>query len=170
VRECPDPLHYLDTPGYELDLEPTLRRLADSESVASGLARDIEGLIRELAPYVLDANAPRCFVHNDLHEMNIMCTSNGGLLSVLDWGDAGWGDPTTDFASVPLEMLASALEGYNDAGMSDLGQHPEARFVWARLSQALDDAIDNPGTPIPLKAYRALLDGGAKAVSGLPSD
>lgn len=165
VRECPDPHHYLDTPGYSLDLEATLRRLVDSGAVASGLARDIEALIGELAPHVLEANAPRTFVHNDLHQMNIICRRDGGLLSLLDWGDAGWGDPTADFASVPLEMLASALEGYNDAGPNDLGRWPEARFVWARLDEALADAIENPGTPIPLKAYRTLLDSGAVAVS-----
>ena len=162
MRECPDPHNHLDTPGYELNLEPTLRRLVDSKRVGSALARGIELLILELAPCVANPNATRCFVHNDLHEMNIMCTGNGNLLAMLDWGDAGWGDPTTDFASIPLDMLAFTLDGYNEASERDLGRYPEARFVWARLQQAMEDATENAGTPIAVEAYRSLLNGGLR--------
>ena len=79
--------------------------------------------------------------------MNLICTGNGDLLAMLDWSDAGWGDPTTDFASVPLDMLAFTLDEYNEAGARDLGRYPEARFVWARLQQAMEDATENAGTP-----------------------
>ncbi len=101
----------------------------------------------------------RCFVHNDLHAMNVMCRPREASLSALiDWGDAGWGDPVLDFAAVPVEMMAAALEGYGTANQRRLGAFPEARIIWSKLHDAMDDAIDEPGRAIPLPLFHQFLD------------
>jgi aminoglycoside phosphotransferase (APT) family kinase protein len=158
VRACPDPHGYLDTPGYELNLEPTLARLVDAGGASRERAREIDHLLGALAPHVRAAGHERCFVHNDLHQMNVMCTRSGDLLALIDWGDAGWGDPVLDVASVPLEMMSAALEGYGAARRGKLGSFPEARIIWTKLHEAMDDAIDEPGRPIPLTLFRRFLD------------
>jgi aminoglycoside phosphotransferase (APT) family kinase protein len=85
-----------------------------------------------------------------------MCDGRGGLLGLIDWGDAGWGDPTLDFATIPIELITTAIEGYG--GADRLGDYPEARFVWDHLHNALDDAVDNPGADVPIDMYRRFLD------------
>jgi aminoglycoside phosphotransferase (APT) family kinase protein len=158
VRVCHDPRGYLDAPGYELDLQPTVARLVEAGAASPELAREIARFLDELAPYMSVANHERCFVHNDLHEMNVMCTPAGALLALIDWGDAGWGDPVLDFVGTPLPMMSAAFDGYGRANRQRLGSCPEARIVWAKLHEAMDDAIDHPGTAIPLTAFRSFLE------------
>ena len=69
----------------------------------------IEEFLDQLAPHVSAVGHERCFVHNDVHEMNVMCTRAGDLLAIIDWGDAGWGDPVLDFVAVPLEMMSAVV-------------------------------------------------------------
>jgi aminoglycoside phosphotransferase (APT) family kinase protein len=156
IRVCPDPQGYLDTPGYEPDLEPVVDRLVSAGAAPPAVTREIRVLLERLAPHVRAGSQSRCFVHNDLHEMNVMCSPDGRLLALLDWGDAGWGDPVLDFVAVPLDLLPAALAGYGEANRARLGPFPEARIAWARLHDAMDAAIDAPGTPIPLAEIRAM--------------
>jgi aminoglycoside phosphotransferase (APT) family kinase protein len=158
VTDCADPHGYLDTPGYELDLAPIIAQLVDAGLVDRQCAREIENLLDELEPYVSAASYEPCFVHNDLHEMNVMCTPAGHLLAILDWGDAGWGDPTLDFAAVPLDMIRAVLRGYGAESLTRLGACFEARIIWSKLHGAMEDAIDTPGTPIPLAVFRKFLE------------
>jgi aminoglycoside phosphotransferase (APT) family kinase protein len=157
VHACADPRGYLDTPGYEPNLAPTVARLVDAGRVSAKDAADIEHVLLELAPFVFDADQSRCFVHNDLHEMNVMCTSAGGLLAIIDWGDAGWGDPALDFAAIPLDAIPAALEGYGPDGRARLGLAYKARIVWTKLHDAMDDALEQPGRSIPLRRLRDFL-------------
>ena len=161
VRSCPDPNGYLEETARELRLDPVLQQFADMGRGNGDLVREFELLIAELTPFVSRQGGADCFVHNDLHEWNILCGREGSLLAVIDWGDAGWGDPALDFAAVPLECLDAALEGYGGTGR--LGEYPEARFVWDRLHNALEDAIDHPGRGLPVAAYRRLLDGARRS-------
>lgn len=159
VRSCPDPNGYLDTPGRELDLAPVLDRFAACGHRGGPVVREIERLLSELSPLVSrDSGGPDCFLHNDLHERNIMCGAQGGLLAVIDWGDAGWGDPALDFAAVPLDFLAAALEGYDNA--ENLGEYAEARIVWDHIHNTLEEAIDDPECTVPIAEYRRFLDRG----------
>ena len=157
VRDCPDPLGYLDTPGYERDLAPIVDRLVEVGAVSADAAGEISRFVDELAPHVSHAEYERCFVHNDLHAMNVMCTPAGALLALIDWGDAGWGDPTLDFVGAPLEMISAMFEGYGRANRAKLGSHPEARIVWAKLHEAMEDSLDTPGRPIPLALFKGFL-------------
>ena len=160
VRACPDPRGYLDPSGYELNLHDRLRRLVDARLTDDRSARAIERLIDELAPIVGAARCQPRFLHQDLHAMNVMCTSTGSFLAILDWGDAGWGDPTLDFASIPLDMIPAALDGYGSAGQRTLGANPIARFVWSHLHGALDATLKGRMKAIPVKALRRFLEQG----------
>jgi aminoglycoside phosphotransferase (APT) family kinase protein len=123
------------------------------------VVREIEHLLSDLSSFVSrGGGCSDCFIHNDLHEWNIMCDAQGGLLAVIDWGDAGWGDPTLDFAAVPLDFISAALEGYGHT--QRLGDYPEARIVWDHLNNALDDAVDNSQCTVPVAEYRRFLDCG----------
>lgn len=51
------------------------------------------------------------FVHQDLHAENVM-VHQGALSAILDWGDAGFGDPACDLRYVPARHLPDAWEGY----------------------------------------------------------
>ena len=156
VVSCPDPNGYLDTPLRELSLDSGLQQLVESGHADEGTVREIRLLIRDLSPY-LSQTCPQLFVHNDLHEMNIMCQA-GQLRALLDWGDAGWGDPTLDFAAIPLDQISAARVGYGASHWRRLGDAPEARFIWDRLHSAMDDAIKSPENKIPVREYRRFLD------------
>lgn len=159
VTSCPDPNGYLDTPERELRLEPVLQRFADCGHSNGAVVREIEHLLCELSPFVSGRGSGLgCFVHNDLHQWNIMCGTQGGLLALIDWGDAGWGDPALDFAAVPLDFISDALEGYDHT--ERLGEYAEARIVWDHLHNALDDAVNDPECTIPVVEYRRFLDRG----------
>ena len=49
------------------------------------------------------------------------------------------------------------LAGYGAVNRMKLGSLPEARILWAKLHNAMDDAIDDPGKPIPLALFRRFL-------------
>jgi aminoglycoside phosphotransferase (APT) family kinase protein len=164
VRVCPDPNGYLDTPGRPSDLEPLLKRLVDAGRVDDAAAKEIARLISDLAPQIVPAAGVR-FVHADIHAMNVMCSRDGALLAIIDWGDAGWGDPTLDFAAIPLDWIAHAAEGYEAETPGALGEFPNARFIWDKLHYAMEDLLDAPGRVPPLDAFRRFLAAGRPAPS-----
>lgn len=51
------------------------------------------------------------FCHQDLHPENIL-VEGGSLTAILDWGDAGWGDPACDLRFIPAKWLPAAWESY----------------------------------------------------------
>jgi hypothetical protein len=68
--------------------------------------------------------------------MNLMCSRDGSLLAVIDWGDAGWGDPALEFFQIPLAAVPSVMTGYESDGPGLLGDLPEARIIWDKLDYA----------------------------------
>jgi aminoglycoside phosphotransferase (APT) family kinase protein len=155
VRECPDPQGFLDQPDRELDISVPVKRLMDAGRITRGTATAIEELAQELAPHVPAAAEAR-FLHHDVHPMNVMCSTDGTLLAILDWGDAGWGDPTLDFAPIPLEAVPAAVQGYESEAPGALGECPGARFAWDKLIGALENAWGHH-RPVPVDALRQSL-------------
>lgn len=51
------------------------------------------------------------FCHQDLHPENILA-DEGRLTAILDWGDAGWGDPACDLRFIPARHMKAAWEAY----------------------------------------------------------
>jgi aminoglycoside phosphotransferase (APT) family kinase protein len=136
VRACPDPHGWLDEPSLG-DPRPLLIALARRDQLATDLARRLEAWLARLQPLVASPAPPR-FVHGDLHEMNLMCRHDGTLAALIDWGDAGWGDPALDFIYLPIDAMSEALAAHEAAAPALLGDAVEARILWARLAEALD--------------------------------
>lgn len=156
VRECPDPNDYLDEPARQLDLRRAMRRLVESGTLDIDMARRVEAFAEELASGAADSIGFR-FIHDDVSPMNIMCTTAGELLAIIDWGDAGWGDPALDFAAMPLVAVPAALAGHEEEAPGLLGALPEARVASYKLIDAVDDLLDARGQPPDLEAIRQLL-------------
>lgn len=151
VRECADPEGYLDEPGRDQEVGAVVKHLVDAKKLDIDAAGRVERLTEELRPYIAAGIETR-FIHDDIHPMNIMCTADGELLAIIDWGDAGWGDPTLDFAAIPFDAIRSALEGYKAEAPGSLGAFPEARIAWNKLLDAVDDLWDSPGLRLDWEA------------------
>ncbi|MCP4643182.1 MAG: aminoglycoside phosphotransferase family protein [bacterium] len=157
VTECDDPNGYLDEPDRDHQLRDRLDRLASAGRVERGLSKQIADLIEELRPTVAAATRT-CFLHNDIHAMNVMCSSEDSLLAILDWGDAGWGDPTIEFAQIPLAAIPYTAAGYQEVAPDFLGEAPEARVVWDKIDYALEALETEPGSDFPIDDLRRFLD------------
>ena len=154
VRECADPNGYLDHPGRDEDIEAVVGRLVDAERLDVDAVQEVERLTTTLRPHLTETLASR-FIHDDVHPMNIMCTAGGTLLAIIDWGDAGWGDPTLDFAAMPLDAIRFALDAHEAEAPGRLGRMPKARVAWHKLLDALDELSDAPDQSLNLDAlYR----------------
>jgi hypothetical protein len=86
VRECADPHGFLDQPARDQHVGGILKRLLGAGRVDRDTARRIELMAEELWPRVTEVLETR-FIHGDIHAMNVMCSSKGELLAIIDWGD-----------------------------------------------------------------------------------
>ena len=157
VDQCDDPRGYLYQPDRNPDLGALLARLLSTGRVGNELAREIGVFIEELRPAVSAATSV-CFLHNDVHEMNILCACDDSLLALIDWGDAGWGDPTLEFAQIPLSAIPYVMAGYRDVDSGLLGDDPKAKIVWDKLDYALEELVDDPSRVLPLDELRRFLN------------
>ena len=157
VTACPDPNGWLDAPGRSLDLAAYLDRMLVEGVIDRRFADEARSLVNDLAPHAIAPNHVR-FVHDDMHAWNVMCTREGELLALIDWGDAGWGDPTLDFGYVPLELIPEVLAGYESESAAGLGEFLEARIVWDQLHATMQRLARGRG-PVPqIEVFRRLLD------------
>ena len=128
-------------------VDPWLRDTSESpaetyfdEVIAAGLLH-VEGLrwLRDLCAR-LDAvieegpKPPVSFIHGDVKPDNVMVDVSG-LVHLIDWGDAGFGDPAYDFQSLPLQSVDVALRGYRSARLED--PTLEARILRRIISRSL---------------------------------
>ena len=127
-----------------------------AQKITVDAAQRIERLAEELQSSRAPEVEPR-FIHDDLHSMNIMCSNSGALMAILDWGDAGWGDPALDFAAMPLEAIGPALEGYEAETSHPLSARFVAQVAWYRLLDAVDGLWVSPGRPVDVAAVRRLV-------------
>jgi aminoglycoside phosphotransferase (APT) family kinase protein len=161
VRACADPNGYLDQPERNPDVCGALQQLVAAQKIKVDAAQRLERFAQELQLSSAPQVEPR-FIHDDIHSMNIMCSNTGELVAILDWGDAGWGDPALDFAAMPLEAIGPALEGYE----AETSHPPSALFVarvaWYRLLDAVDDLWVSPGRPLDVEALRRIVRSGLR--------
>jgi aminoglycoside phosphotransferase (APT) family kinase protein len=157
VLDCPDPHNFLDKP-YRIDA----LKLVDDLTTAGYLSTDnhvwLHTVFNRLHPAVQEATGFRRFLHDDAHPGNVM-VDNGGFAALLDWGDAGWGDPTMEFVYIPSRAVPTALEGYRSVMPLDGDDTAEARILWDHLARALSRLkrepapskpawSDRPGSPL----------------------
>jgi fructosamine-3-kinase len=77
--------------------------------------------------------APPRLLHYDVHEENVLSSVNGATL--IDWGDAAWGDPASDFGSIPVQRVSDVLCGYEEG--ASLGDGAEPRILRAIVGQSV---------------------------------
>jgi aminoglycoside phosphotransferase (APT) family kinase protein len=146
VRECPDPRGWLDRPGRDRQLDERAGRLEAAGRLSTDDVATVGRWTERLRP-ALDEPVEDRFLHDDGHAMNVMCSRDGALLALLDWGDAGWGDPALDLARVPLAALPAVLEGHGEVAPGILGNAAPARLLWDRIESALEDLEGGYGRP-----------------------
>ncbi|MGZ3429447.1 MAG: phosphotransferase family protein, partial [Polyangia bacterium] len=146
VARCDDPLGVLHTRNKR-DARPYLHALAPA--LAQRFARWLDRL--ESVP----AAAPR-LLHYDVHGLNVLCAPAG--VTLIDWGDAGWGDPASELGSVPMRYVPEVLAGYEER--ASLGPAAEARILRAVLGHAVRKLAER-GRTHPLDQLLAFVERGA---------
>jgi aminoglycoside phosphotransferase (APT) family kinase protein len=136
VHKVDDPFGRLDQPGYEQP-RATLEQLATNGFVSASDARWLNAWCDLLEPATLEP-VKHQFLHNDIHEMNLMVKPDDhSFLAIIDWGNAGWGDPATEFRIANIQALPYMLEGYRSVMPLEREETIEARILWDQLGLAL---------------------------------
>lgn len=134
VNEVIDPEDVLgawwcDNPREELPdtLDPGLYQWAD---------RLISRLEDEFEYDPLGPPPGKTFVHHDIHPWNVLVHQE--VPTLIDWGNACWGDPAVDFSGFPLWALPTLVDAYrSESKIEDNGL--EARALWFWLGTALGE-------------------------------
>jgi aminoglycoside 2''-phosphotransferase len=74
----------------------------------------IEDLFAPVLDGRLDMTYQPALIHNDLASYHLLVGDNGQLTGVLDFGEAGWGDPAADYAAL--------ISGYGESFVARLLQ------------------------------------------------
>ncbi|MFJ8744203.1 phosphotransferase family protein [Embleya sp. NPDC127516] len=129
-----------------------VRRLRSGGWIDSGTADWLTGWFERLSVH-LPADPPRVLVHGDIAAQNLLVRARpAALTGIVDWGDAQWADPATEFAKIPLTGVAAMLDGYRQetGEQAPAGSGPrswEARVLRVHLTWALYRVPDR--TPQP---------------------
>lgn len=109
IKSFDDPKGWLDSPDRDYTKDMLIQGLLSNHRESSYLLELIENKYTDST-----FSYHKCFVHGDTNKFNFLCTKNDQLLSIIDWGDSGWGDPVIDFYMIPIEILHKVLEGYGE--------------------------------------------------------
>lgn len=138
--EAPDEVREKIGPGREANVRRALMKVGEAGAVSQVEVEDISGFLDELEPTIGEP-PNRALVHQDWHPWNIFVAEDGSrLTSIIDWGDAAFGDPAMEFASMPLAMHAGMMRGYiEEGGVPDPGF--ERRAIWYGICFGLWELI-----------------------------
>jgi aminoglycoside phosphotransferase (APT) family kinase protein len=154
VRTCDDPQGWLDDPTRRTDPAQLVSALGAQPWIERDTVARLERWLTRLHPS-LDSAGPPCFLHNDAHGGNLLCSADDRLVALIDWGDAGWGDPAIELASVPLAAVPLVVAGYESEG-GRFGGDAEARILFDQIAAAIEDAAGEHG-PRRLEALLAFV-------------
>ena len=121
IRKFNDPKGWLDHPDRDYTKDRLIKDLFNNDSNSLYLLELVESKYKNQT-----FSYKKCFVHGDTNPFNFLCTTNDQLLSIIDWGDAGWGDPAIDFYMIPIDVLDNVLDGYNKIA----GIHVDYDFIY----------------------------------------
>lgn len=153
VTACDDPDGWLDTPEPS-DHRGILDAALSAGALDAATARWAAALLGRLSPALTaPARGPRRFLHGDLLPMNVM-VDGGAFVAVIDWGDAGWGDPALDFWGLPAELTEHAVAGYRE--VAELDEAAVARARAEQLSRGLRHLVEPGRRPLGLELLAAL--------------
>ena len=130
---APDPHLWFRTPGT-WDVDALL-----DETVAAGMldTNARQWFARVLEETTTHEPTPRtCFLHDDVKPDNMMANERDELV-LIDWGDAGIGDPAHDLAGLRGDAIAQALVGYREIVGPRTDPTLEQRIVHLALCNAL---------------------------------
>ena len=147
VTSCPDPKGWLDDAGRYEDASSLLEE-------APPEVRWLEEVLARLQPAITTTTVRelRRFVHNDVQPTNVLVTAANEAV-LIDWGDAGWGDPVEDFRNLPPQWLPTALTGYRSVMPVDDDDTAEQRIMWDQACRALYYAHHRPQYVAELRAF-----------------
>jgi aminoglycoside phosphotransferase (APT) family kinase protein len=131
-----DPRGYLDAHERLHDPEPLLSDLERNGYLGNEAAPWARDALRRLRPAVPPPDTFRRFIHGDVTATNVLVRDNT-FHSIIDWDDAGWGDPVMDLVSLPLRVIDAALAGYRSVMPVDGDETAEQRILWDKLIGAL---------------------------------
>jgi aminoglycoside phosphotransferase (APT) family kinase protein len=101
----------LEPPSYR-DAIPFIEESVKRNRIPEEEGQHFRSWFDSLRP-AFDQDAESVFLHNDLHLGNLLATEDGAhLTAILDWSDAGWGDPAIDFRYIPATSLEVTIERY----------------------------------------------------------
>jgi hygromycin-B 7''-O-kinase len=136
VTAVPDPHGYLDPHGRTHDPEQLLTGLERDGYLGDEAAPWVRDVLGRLRPSVPPPDTFRRFIHGDVTGTNVLVCDDI-FHSIIDWDDAGWGDPAMDFVSLPLRVIDAALTGYRSVMPLDGDDTAEQRILWDKLIGAL---------------------------------
>ncbi|PKM58459.1 MAG: hypothetical protein CVU98_00785 [Firmicutes bacterium HGW-Firmicutes-3] len=142
IKNCDDPNGWLDNPETfrEYTKETMIKSLSNSDLNSTYILGFIE------KKYTNDIYSyKKCFVHGDTNEFNFLCNENDQLLSVIDWGDAGWGDPAIDFYMIPIEVIDNVLDGYSEIAGINIDYRFIYRIIFDKIWAAIEQNQDIRG-------------------------
>jgi aminoglycoside phosphotransferase (APT) family kinase protein len=142
VTHLDDPRGWLDEETVA-DLEALIPEARASQQIEDVTAAWLERWAERLAPAVRE-RGPRVFAHQDLHAFNTLVDGERRLSALIDWGDACWADPSTDFCCAPIWAVPWMLTGYEaEGGVAD------SAFVGRIVRESLGTLLDWEEHPGP---------------------
>lgn len=142
IKECPDPNNYLDHPRY-MDAKEFARQMYNQGYIGSFAKNWLLERFSRLEGVVRQGQILKSFLHGDNHTGNIM-VNNNKFVALIDWGDACWGDPASDFMYLPTRVIPHALHGYKKVASVD--EAMELRILHYHLAAALYQLRKSPMT------------------------
>jgi len=114
-----------------------------------GWELNVEMLRRVLARGARESRPPTTWTHLDLHGNNVL-SDGGNLAGIVDWGDAGAGDPAADLgqalALVGLHHWDHLIAGYGRIdGRTLLRARAEGAYYCLTLASISDDQYSTAG-------------------------
>ena len=146
VSAVADPDGHLDPHDRLHDHEPLLAGLAEDGYLGEDAAMWADDVLRRLRPAVPPPNTFRRFLHGDVTATNVLVRDDT-YHSLIDWDDAGWGDPAMDFVSLPVRAIDATLAGYRSVMVLDGDDTAEQRIMWDKLLGALQRLRMQPEPP-----------------------
>lgn len=136
VTAVPDPHDRLDPHRRVQDPKPLLDDLERDGYLGNEAAPWVRDALERLRPAVPPPSTYRRFLHGDVTATNVLIRDDT-FHSIIDWDDAGWGDPVMDLVSLPLRVVDAALAGYRLVMPLDGNDTAEQRILWDKLIGAL---------------------------------
>ena len=151
VTAVADPHGYLDPHERLHDPEPLLADLERNGYLGNEAGPWVRDALDRLRPAVPPPNTFRRFLHGDVTATNVLVRADT-FDAIIDWDDAGWGDPAMDLVSLPLRVVDAALGGYRSVMPLDGDDTAEQRILWDKLVGALA-RLPLPPTPPAAPAW-----------------